>query len=169
MAFANALNDELEHLVPDGHTIGLVLSSPILQHRKTKTKLTQMLREYITDLSFLREDRKIEINGNTITVYINHHGEAGYKKVSAAFLNRSSNPNILANVEQILEDRILTKARKCLHLDRSRPIWLALLNDYWLTEAETYRYALTRMSLEHRFQKILLVDRDGSVHPLFEE
>jgi hypothetical protein len=167
--FANALNDQLGHLIPDGHTIGLILSSPILRYRKTKTKLALVLRECIGDLSFLREERKIELNGNKITIYLNHHGEAGHKKVSAAFMNRSSNPNILANVKQILEDRILTKAKKCLRLDRSRRIWLALLNDYWLTEADTYRYALMQMSLEHQFQKILLVNGDRSVHLLYEE
>jgi hypothetical protein len=168
-AFANVLNDELGHLIPDGHTIGLILSSPILQHRKTKAKLALILRECIADLSSLREDRKIEINGNRITIYLNHHGEAGYKKVSATFTNRGSNPNILANVNRILQDRILTKARKCLHLDRSQRIWLALLNDYWLTEADTYRYALMQMSLEHQFEKILLVNEDGSAHILNEE
>jgi hypothetical protein len=168
-AFANALNDELGHLIPDGHTIGLVLSSPILQLRKTKARLGLMLREYAANLSSLRDDRKIEINGNKITVYLNRHGETGYKKVSAAITNRSSNPDILANVLQVLEDRIVTKARKCEHLDRNGPIWLALLNDYWLTESDTYRQALAQMSLEHRFQKILVVDGDGSVHSLYEE
>jgi hypothetical protein len=43
-AFANALNDELGDLIPDGLTIGLVLSSPILLLGKTKAKLGLMLR-----------------------------------------------------------------------------------------------------------------------------
>ena len=137
--FANALNDELGDLIPDELTIGLVLSSPILLLRKTKAKLGLMLREYAADLSSLRDDRKIEINGNKITVYLNRHGEAGHKKVSAAITNCSSNPNIHANVLQILEDRIVTKARKCERLDRNGPIWLA------------------------GFQKILLVYGDRSV------
>jgi hypothetical protein len=167
--FANALNEELKHLIPDGYTIGLVLSSPILRSRKTKIKLAQTLRGYIGDLASLQEDRKIEINGNKITVYLNHHGQTDLKKVSAAFMNRSSNPNILTNVTQILEDRITTKAKKCAHLNDGRLLWLALLNDYWLTDANTYRYALSRMSLEHPFQKILLVGGDGSVEPLYDD
>ena len=76
---------------------------------------------------------------------------------------------ILSNVTQILEDRIVTKAKKCDHLRGSAPIWLALFNDYWLTEADTYRLALSRMALEHPFQKILLVNGDKSVDPLFEQ
>jgi hypothetical protein len=117
----------------------------------------------------LREDRKIEVNGNKITIYLNQHGEPGYDKVSGAFGHRSSKPNILTNVMQILQGRITTKATKCLHLSGANPIWLALFNDYWLTEADTYRYALTQMSIEHRFQKILLVGGDRSVETLCEK
>ena len=167
-AFANALNEELKHLIPDGYTIGLVLSSPILQHRKTKAKLSKILRAHIANLASLETDRRIQIHGNSITIYLNHHGEMGFKKVSAAFMNRSSNPDILSNVTQILEDRITTKAKKCGHLRGIAPIWLALFNDYWLTEADTYRFALSRVTLEHPFQKILLVNGDKSVDPLFE-
>jgi hypothetical protein len=166
-AFANALNEELKSLIPDGYTIGLVLSSPILNLRKTKAKLAQILRTQIADLASLETDRKIQINCNNITIYLNHHGEAHFKKVSAAFSNRSSNPDILSNVTQILEDRIATKAKKCDHLRTRAPIWLALLNDYWLTDADTYRYAISRLSLEHPFEKILLVNGDRSVNPLY--
>ena len=152
--------------MPDGHTIGLVLSSPILQHRKTKARLAQALREYIFDLSSLHDDRKIEINGNKITVFLNSHGESDIKKISAAFMHRSSNPDILTNVKFILEERIKTKATKCQSIRLRGPVWLALINDYWLTDADTYKYALSQMSLEHPFQKILLVNGDGSVDPL---
>jgi hypothetical protein len=164
---ANTLNEELKDLIPCGYTIGLVLSSPILKLRKTKTKLAEIIRAHAADLSILRHDHELEINGNKITVFLNHHGEPNHKKVSAAFMNRSSNPDILTNVKHILENRIVTKAKICGPL--SKPIWLALFNDYWLTEADTYRYALSQMSLEHPFQKILLVNGDKSVHVLFEE
>ena len=54
----------------------------------------------------LQNDRKIRINGNDITIFLNQHGLPNYKEVSAAFTHRSSNPNILANVTQILAERI---------------------------------------------------------------
>jgi hypothetical protein len=117
----------------------------------------------------LATDREIRINGNAIRIYLNQHGETHFKKVSAAFMNRNSNPNVLSNVTKILEDRIMVKAKKCNHLQGRAPMWLALFNDYWLTEADTYRFALSRMSLEHSFQKILLVYGDRSVDFLYEE
>jgi hypothetical protein len=166
--FADALNNELNSLIPDGYTIGLVLSSPILKHRKTKSQLEQVIRDQITDLQTLQTERKIQINGNTITVCPAYHGDLQYKKVSAVFMNRSSSPDILSNAAHILEDRIATKMRKCAHLSRG-PIWLALFNDYWLTDVDTYRSALSRLTLQHPFQKILLVNGDRSVHSLYGE
>lgn len=165
--FVNALNDELSHLIPDGYTVGLVLSSPILEYRKTKAQLAQTIRHYVADLQSLQTDRKLQINGNTITVSLTRHGDTQYKKVSAVFMNRSSSPNILTNAANILEDRSATKTRKCAHL--LGPIWLALLNDYWLTDADTYRLALSQLKLQHPFQRILLVNGDGSVHTLYQE
>jgi hypothetical protein len=169
LKFANDLNDELKHLVPDGYTIGLVLSSPILELRKTKAQLEKIIRDHLTDLTSLQADQHIKLNGNPIRVYLNHHGEALYKKVSAAFTNRSSNADILANTTQILEDRIVTKTKKCSHILERGPVWLALFNDYWLTEADTYKYALSQMSLEHPFQRILLVNGDRSIDTLFDK
>jgi hypothetical protein len=167
--FADALNDELNHLIPEGYTIGLVLSSPILEHRKTRAQLALIIRGHIADLQSLRTDRKLQINGNAITISLTHHEDTQYKKVSAVFMNRSSSANILSNAMDILEDRIATKTRKCAHLLGCGPIWLALLNDYWLTDADTYKLALSRLKLQHPFQKILLVNGDGSVHSLHDE
>ena len=111
---AKDLNEELKALVPDGYTIGLILSSPILEFRKTKVQLAQVIRGHIADLTSLGVDQKITINDNAITVFLNHHGEMGFDKVSAAFINRNSSPDILSNVMQILEDRIVTKTRNAV-------------------------------------------------------
>jgi hypothetical protein len=168
-AFAYALDEELKSSIPDGYTIGLVLSSPMLELRKTKARLAAIIRSHLGDLGSLKDERKIEIGGNPITIFLTHHGDTPYKKVSAVFMNRSSSPNIQSNAAQILEDRIITKARKCSDVASRGPVWLALLNDYWITDAETYRSELSRLTLQHPFQKILLVNGDGLVHPLCEE
>jgi hypothetical protein len=57
----------------------------------------------------------------------------------------------------------MVKAEKCKHLVTRGPLWLALLNDYWLTGADTYRYALSMLSVKHPFDKILIVDNNGTV------
>jgi hypothetical protein len=72
---ANALDDELGHLVPDGYTIGLVLSSPILESGKP-TRLAQIIRAHIADFRSLESDQTtIQINGNCIAISLTPHGE----------------------------------------------------------------------------------------------
>jgi hypothetical protein len=39
-------------------------------------------------------------------------------------------------------------------------------NDYWLAAIDTYKYALSLLSLDHAFQKILIIAGDGSVEHL---
>ena len=58
--------------------------------------------------------------------------------------------------------RCLCRARKFNH-----PIWLALRNGYPLADVETYRRAMSMCSINHAFEKILLISRDGFVDELF--
>lgn len=163
---ANELNAELGHLLPDGHTIGLIIRSPIANRRKTQAALAEKLRKLIADLAAFPSDQPIEFYGNTITPYLNHHGASGYKKISAVITHQSASPDILLNTKYILQDRITVKAEKCAHV--SGPVWLALLNDYFLTDLHTYKYALSFLALTHPFEKILLIGSDGTVEILFE-
>jgi hypothetical protein len=165
--FADSINDNLKDVIPDGIAIGLVLSSPIMRLQKTKRQLTEIIRSHIGNLSSLKTDMNVTINDNKVRIYLNEHGETKYKKVSAAIMNRNSSPDLLSNAAYILEDRIKTKAKKCSHLRGCDGIWLALLNEYWLTDADTYRLALSRMSLDHPFARIVLVNGDGSISALF--
>jgi hypothetical protein len=60
------------------------------------------------------------------------------RKLHALVTNSNSSSHILSNAWHILEERIAQKAAACRHL--VGPLWLALLNDYWLaSEATTKR------------------------------
>lgn len=78
-----------------------------------------------------------------------------HKKIVGIIPNQYSNPDILLNAQIILHDRIQTKTKKCVAI--SDPVWLALFNDYFLADEETYRVALRRISTPHPFTRILIV------------
>jgi hypothetical protein len=101
-------------------------------------------------------------------IYLDHHGDPSQKKVTIGFMHRNAVADLGANTRCILKERIETKGLKCLHLSARGPLWLALFNDYWLTDEDTYRYALSLLSLQHPFTKILIVDGGGSVDAIFE-
>jgi hypothetical protein len=166
VAFANDLNAELGHLIPYGHTIGLILRSPIANRRKTQAALSKKLREFIAEIATFPSDQPIALYGNTITPYLNHHGAPDYKKISAIITHQSSSSDILENTKYVLADRIRDKAKKCVGIRGQ--VWLALLNDYFLTDFHTYKYALSFLTLAHPFEKIILIGGDGKAEILSE-
>jgi hypothetical protein len=150
---AKDLNDEFSEIIPFGHTIGLVLSSPILEVRKTKASLSKLLRAELANPASFAEDKIVKLNGNTITIFRNMHGEARYKKISAAIMNRNSNPDLLTNALYMISERIRTKAEKCAPFVGKHKLWLVLRNDYFLTGAHEYKLALSYMTFAHPFRR----------------
>jgi hypothetical protein len=169
VALAEDLNRILQPAILDGTSVVLTLRTPIHKVRRTQAAVETEIRAYMARASDAPADKTIEINGNVIGLSYSRHGDMRFKKVSAAILHRSSSPDILSNARGILEDRIAVKARKCAPVARRGPVWLALLNDYWLSDAATYRQAFASLAVAHPFSKILLVSGDGSVVPLYEE
>lgn len=158
---ANALNDELQASVPDGMLVILTLASPILKARRVKTQLKGKISNL---LSSARECEVVEdILGNRIGVQVVADDVPSGKKVAGIITSANSCPDIFKNVRYILEDRIVVKARKCSFLPFVGPKWLALLNDYWLADTDTYQQAFDSFPVDHPFEKILLVSGNGSV------
>jgi hypothetical protein len=164
----DGLNAKLHDLIPDGYSIGLVLSTPILKPRKTTSDLAKYLCNRLSDIPSFERDTEIAIHGNAVKISLHSHEEIRRRKVWAVAANRHSNANIQLNAIQILEDRILVKAKKCAALVGRQSLWLALFNDYWLADSGTYEQALSCISPVHPFDKILLIRGNGAVCRLFE-
>jgi hypothetical protein len=161
------LNIELQALIPDGYRVSLILRSPILSRAKTKHKLANTIRSFLRDVRTFPPHYHLQINNNPVSIYLDYHGDAQQKKVTIGFMHRNAVADLGANTRLSLDERIKVKAIKCTHLIARGPVWLALLNDYWLTDADTYKYALSRLSVRHPFQKILIVSGSGLVDEIF--
>ena len=166
IAMVKELNAELSDAVPECETIGLILSAPILKMRQTKSELARLLREKLPDVNAFTTETKTEINRNVITIQ-RHSGRQG-EKIWGLVANRHSSPDILANARVTLEERIVVKARKCAAFSGKCPLWLALLNDYWLADPDVYKDALSGISSAHSFEKILVVNLDGTIVSLLD-
>lgn len=164
---ANYLNLNLAKLIPDRYSIGLVLSTPILNFRKTTFDLAECLSR--SDIRSFEKPKEVQIQGNIIKIFLYFHEETQTRKVWIVATHRSSDRNILSNTIQTLEDRIIRKTRTCSALIGKQPLWLALLNDYFLAVASDYEHALSCISADHPFDKILLISREGQVNSLFEK
>ncbi len=47
-----------------------------------------------------------------------------------------------------------------------KPIWLAMQNDYWLADADSYAVTFRQLKLTHCFERIFLVSANASVSEL---
>jgi hypothetical protein len=169
---ANELDAELNTLVPDGQTIVVALNAPMLNVHKTSDALRKMLRERLPNVQSFLTEEKVTINSNVITIS-RHHRKPNHKKIVGVVASSSysirdilSKTDIFYNARYILEERITDKTKKCSEIVGKNLLWLALLNDYALADAHTYKDTLSQLSLSNPFEKILLVSRDGTVEPL---
>jgi hypothetical protein len=106
----------------------------------------------------LRHEREIE--GSKVSISVIPERPSG-KKIVGIIANTNTSADIGLNARLVLEDRIYTKSEICSTLPK--PIWLAVLNDYWLADADTYAAASRQIKLAHCFERIFLVSIEGSV------
>lgn len=165
----NELDEQLKNQVPAGRTVLLILSAPINSVRKLKPKLGEEIMALVESAGETDVTVEREILGNAITIHHFPEDRPSGKKVVGVVQNEKSNADILANARAILADRIVVKAQKCNSLISRGPVWLALFNDYWLADIDTYRQAIAQISPEHPFEKILIVSANKSATVLYEK
>jgi hypothetical protein len=158
----NEVEEELRDEIPEGRGVSLVLKSPFLNKRAVKGPLKARIRDLLSHPTAQRIQETF--SGNEIEISISNNGA----KNIVGLIVPSSLPryDLLTTAWCILEERIAAKAETCRALKFDHPIWLALRNGYPPADVEMYRQAMNLFSVNHPFEKILLISRDGTVDEL---
>ena len=165
---ADELDKELHAELPEGIVVLLTVTTPIsMKFRKLKTLLKGEICHLISCLCVSEIEKAILDNTITIRVDVCDEPSSGRKIFGVCGSNASR--NIFENAWIMMEERILTKAKKCSSLPLDHPKWLVLLNDYSLADVACYQQAIRAFSVDHSFEKILMVSRDRSVAILQEK
>ncbi|QQN66748.1 hypothetical protein JIR23_14205 [Bradyrhizobium diazoefficiens] len=164
---ADELNGDLLNAIPDERMVILTLRAPILKARQTKEKLKNRITRLLASSMDQTIDVEEDILGNPIGIQLSAYDGHDPRKVHAAVINRKSDPRITLNARLVLEERIVTKTGKCDVLASNGPVWLALFNDYFLADDETYKLALTQIEHPHVFEKIFLISGRATVTTLY--
>jgi hypothetical protein len=159
------LNTKLSSSLPDDVSLLIGLWVPVSNAQRFRKVLTEWIAEVASapDKGF-QEEREIE--GSKVSVSVIPERRAG-KKIAGFVVNTNSSADIGLNARLLLEDRIRAKSDICAHLPK--PIWLAVLNDYWLADANTYAVAGRQVKLKHCFERIFLVSDRGAVNEIAVE
>lgn len=166
LRLCDELNDELKNDIPSDVYVLLIISSPLNKIRQTKTDLMEEIKSIVQKKALNKQVS--EINQNKIEIKLIHGNRPSGKKIVGIVPNQNSSPDILANVLYMLSERINDKVAKCSKI-MHRPMWLALFNDYWLAEPDTFQLAIKELSVKHQFDKICLVLGNKEVHTLYEK
>lgn len=157
---ANELEQKIGDFIPDNSWLYLGLPSPINDISKFKKELALISLEIIKS-GVERADR--DILGNRVSLYFYKTEKAPRRKVAQFVSSRQS--FYIDQAELILRDRIEVKNKKIARLT-SAECWLVLINTYWPASIEIYRSIYDRLQIEHKFNKIFIIDQAGNVESL---
>jgi hypothetical protein len=162
----NDLNVKLRNEIPKEIDIVLAIHVPVENPRKYKKELKKQLETIIEKGTSVGNKYSLKVLGHRVDITIIPNRSYSEKKIAGIIVNDNSIPHILSNAEAILADRIQDKVEKCKNIPHKGKKWLALLNDYYLADNDTYSQAIKNISVEHNFEKIYLILGDGSVNKL---
>lgn len=156
------LNDSTGPSLPDDVSLLIGLWVPVSNAARFRKLLTAWVTEIAaTPERGLKQERKLD--GSRASISVIPERPSG-KKIVGFVVNTNSSADIGLNARLVLEDRIRRKSTICIGLPK--PIWLAVLNDYWLADTDTYSAAAREIKVAHCFERIFLVSDEGAVSEL---
>jgi hypothetical protein len=165
----NELDSKLKSKVPDEIDIVLAIHVPVDNPLKYKKELKKQIEVILEKKTGLGSKHIINVLGHRVDISIIPNRTHSEKKIVGVIVNDNSNAHILSYAEVILSDRIQDKVEKCKNIPHKGKKWLALLNDYWLADNDTYSQAIKNISVQHDFEKIYLISVDGTVSELVKK
>ena len=156
------LNTTTGPLLPDDTSLLVGLWVPVSNAARFRKELKEWVREIaMAPANGTQLER--DIDGSRTSVSVIPERPSG-KRIVGFVVNKNSSADIGLNARLVLEDRIRIKSAICAQLPK--PIWLAVLNDYWLADADSYAEAYRELKLTHCFERIFLVADNGAVSEL---
>jgi hypothetical protein len=147
------LNANLGPSVPGDVSLFLAIRLPVRDGARLRRSLTDWLREIIAAPQLGVHERHIQ--GSKITVSVTRRRQIA-KPISGLVTSTNLfSRDIVHNARLILEDRITAKSARCSGL--AKPVWLALLHDYWLANVDSYQQAARQLKFSHCFDRIFIV------------
>lgn len=155
----DGLNRQIGPSLADGVSLLVGLWVPVSNAARFRKSVSEWVKSVASSpKKGFKEER--QIGGSKATISVIPERPSG-KKIVGFVCNKNSSADIGLNARLVLEDRIRRKNDICCSLPK--PIWLAVLNDYWLADSNTYLLAARQIEFAHCFERIFLVSDDGKV------
>jgi len=158
------LNTKLGPLLPQNVSLLIGVHVPVPNASRFRKEVTEWVTQVVASPNLGTEDER-NIDGSIVSVSVIPE-RPSEKKIVGFVVNKHSSADILLNARLVLEERIRTKSKLCEGLAQVGPVWLAVFNDYWLADADTYATACRQLKMRHCFERLFLVSDNGAVREL---
>ena len=155
------LNTKLGPLLPQNVSLLIGLHVPVPKALRFRKEVNEWVTQVLASPNPGTKDER-NIDGSNVSVSVIPERPSG-KKIVGFVVNKHSSADILLNARLVLEERIRTKSTLCEGVARMGPIWLAVFNDYWLADADTYAAACQQLKMSHCFKRLFLVSDNSAV------
>lgn len=155
------LNTKLGPLLPQNVSLLIGVHVPVPNASRFRKEVTEWVTQVVASPNLGTEDER-NIDGSNVSISVIPERPSG-KKIVGFIVNKHSSADILLNARLVLEERIRTKSKLCEGLAQAGPVWLAVFNDYWLADANTYAAACRQLKMCHCFERMFLVSENGAV------
>lgn len=162
----NELDSKLRDIIPSEMDITLTIYVPVTNPRKYKRDLFEYLKRKLESGVTVGEKEEVELLGSKVRISFVPRRNQSQTKIAGIIVNKNLNADVLKNAKVILEDRILDKVNKCKKIQFQGLKWLALFNDYWPANYNTYARALNNISVKHDFESIFIISDGGQFNQI---
>ena len=158
------LQATLGEAVPDGMTVLLTITAPILLPSKTAASLEDKIQTLLQRGSPGRDEKEM-IHGNGVQIRLLRGESERAPKMVGFVHNSDSDPLLLLNMtRELLELISAVSGRQASTLAGDR--WLVVISAGEISCLEAYRYIYSQLRMATDFKKILMVFGDGRVEML---
>lgn len=156
------LDAELGPQLPEDLSLLIGMEVPVQNPARFKREIRKLVDTIIAaPVLGARTTRNIE--GSNVRTEVIPRRRSG-KKIVGILSNKNASADIDLNARSVLGDRVRAKIMRCKSF--KEPIWLALVSDYPIAaiiDTAAYKSAARRLSLDHCFERVFLVPRNGAV------
>lgn len=167
LRFLDELDSEYKQAL-GGKRLLLILDVPVKDPNKFKAGLKQKIEELIETKEYPVKRTTFVINGENVEIKQISPEPSESKRIIGFVNPTETSSNIHDNACVTLKNAIEKKEARYSKLNLHGNRWLVLINQYFLSDFNSFKRAYDDIEIGHGFQKIFLISEQGEVDILYE-
>lgn len=163
------LDQHLRRRIGPRRSLLLEITGPVANLPRFRRKLRLLLEDGLRSQSFLNGRKEFTVCGEQVAAQLVAQSIPESEGVFGIVDSKGDILNVREHAHLILQHALIAKEKIYSALPQSHPFWLALLNQYPLASASTYRGIVSSIPQLSVFDRLFLVGADGSADEIWSK